>query len=48
MFGNEALVDNWKAVALIVGDNNFASKSTAVPQEFDDLDLPIKRPSEIS
>jgi hypothetical protein len=48
LFGNEALVDNWKAVALVVGDNNFAEKSTDTPKEFSNLDLPIKRPSEIS
>ena len=48
MVGNEALVDNWKAVALVVGDNNFAEKSTDIPSEFSNLDLPIKRPSEIS
>ena len=48
MFGNEALVDNWKAVALIVGENNFAKKSTDIPQEFSSLDMPVKRPSEVS
>jgi hypothetical protein len=48
MFGNEALVDNWKAVALIVGDNSWGDYPIDMPQEFDDLDLPVKRPSEIS
>jgi hypothetical protein len=48
MFGNEALVDNWKAVTLIVGDTTFGDYPIDMPQEFDDLDLPVKRPSEIS